>query len=138
MVLVLGTAIDGGVGRTVRSEVPTAAVGSCLPILTATRVGVPPEPNTATPFAHDAGDFNRDGLRDVVVAYGVFNSNTRYPLRPMMNNGQSGFTDRAADLIEGSVPSFFNARKIVVADFNGDGFDDIFIGAHGIDSQLTG
>ena len=103
-----------------------------MPTYRVTRDRVPGSPNTNTPFAYASGDFNGDGFKDVVFASLQYNSNIKFPLRFLVNDGQGGFVERP-ETVAGSGPTFWNPRELVVADFNGDGRDDIFVAAHGID-----
>jgi hypothetical protein len=52
----------------------------------------------------------------------------------LLNNGHGGFVDGTSQVITGSIPGTVFPRRIVVADFNGDGRPDIFIADHGYDA----
>jgi len=81
-------------------------------------------------------DLNGDGLPDVVAASGhVPTQNTPIPIQILLNDGHGGFTDGTSQLITGSIPQTIFPRKIVIADFNGDGRPDIFIADTGYDAN---
>ncbi len=88
--------------------------------------------------AEGVADFNHDGLVDVVFVPLRFNTDMRFPVRILVADGRGGFTDGTARVIDGPPPSFFHVRRIAVADFNGDGFADVFFAAHGIDNVNNG
>ena len=75
-------------------------------------------------------DVNKDGYLDIVGAslYNPFQDKS-VPLFTLLNDRAGSFTiDKK--LTSGST---VHAREMVVADFNGDGIDDIFIADHGYD-----
>ena len=93
-----------------------------------TTLGYPP--NDPAPVAY--GDFNRDGIPDVVFGDPV--STTGGP--PLIALGQPGgfYINGTTQVISGEVPEPVNPRKILVADFNGDGWPDIFFVDFGLDA----
>jgi len=95
----------------------------------------------ATIIQPTAGDFNCDGNLDVIVAYpGIENTNnssgphTPVNIKIYVGDGVGGFVDGTTTVISGTVTQGEFIRKIVVADFNGDGCDDAFLADHGIES----
>ena len=93
----------------------------------------------ATPLASavsGAGDVNNDGYDDVLVAASAWSTNTG---RVFVYPGSSaGLSDVAATTLDGSASGDFFGRSVSTAgDVNGDGYDDILIGADGY-STSTG
>ena len=86
------------------------AIGSSTPGLSLT---VPPS-SINLPYAYGLGDFNRDGVPDVV---GVGQSNS---VEILLGNGIGGFVTPGT-----SLPVGYQATIFAVGDFNGDGFQDI-------------
>ena len=79
------------------------------------------------------GDFNGDGIPDVVFG----NSSGEPTGSPIVIAlGQPGgfYIDGTTQVISGEVPVPVSARKILVADFNQDGWPDIFVVDFGIDA----
>ena len=78
-------------------------------------------------------DMNGDGLDDILAASLYFPlQNLGIPIQILLNDGNGGFFDGTAQVINGPVPSTVHPRKVVVADFNGDGKLDVFIADHGV------
>jgi len=86
------------------------------------------------------GDFNGDGFDDVIVTYAGIPSpditttpHTKVPIKVFLQDGAGGFVDGTASVFNFAVPVTQFTRDISVADFNGDGQVDIFLGAHGLE-----
>src|SRR5262249_33255620 len=83
------------------------------------------------PFADPGGvaygDFNRDGIPDVVFA-------PADAIVIALGQPGGGYIDGTTQVISGEVPAPVNGRKILVADFNGDGWPDIFVADFGVDA----
>ncbi len=80
------------------------------------------------------GDFTGDGKADVVLSYFSFPFENRgIPIRLLAGNGAGGLSDITATAFPAGAPETVFSRQNVIADFNGDGRSDIFLGGHGID-----
>ncbi len=81
-------------------------------------------------------DMNGDGLDDLLAASGYYPvQNTSIPIQILINNGDGSFTDGTAQVLAGAIPGTITPRRMVVADFNGDGKPDIFVADHGYDAM---
>jgi hypothetical protein len=95
----------------------------------------------ATLVAPAAGDFNCDGFKDVLVTYPGYASadititpHTEVPIKIYLNNQSGGFSDGTVAVISGPIPTTHFTRDIAVADYNGDGCDDAYLGNHGLET----
>jgi FG-GAP-like repeat len=107
------------------SKVPYAIDGQA--ILTA--IGYPGQ----DPDAVGYGDFNRDGIPDVAFAP-LSGTMAGLPIVTALGQPGGSYIDGTTQIISGEVPAPVHARKIIVADFNGDGSPDIFIADTGYDA----
>jgi hypothetical protein len=82
-----------------------------------------------------AGDLNGDGTTDLVVTRLVFPpAHVTFPVGILLGDGRGGFSD-GSSLWQSDVPRTEHGRQILIADFNGDGRNDIFIADHGYDAS---
>lgn len=79
-------------------------------------------------------DANGDGLTDVFMATGEFQSMDEFDCILALNNGSGGFTSSTVEF-GGNMPKATHARKSISCDFNNDGLLDIFVFDHGFDSN---
>ena len=83
----------------------------------------------------ETGDLNGDGLADAVVTRIEYpTAHITHPLGVFLADGHGGFTD-GSSMFDGPVPRTEHGRQIVIADFNGDGRNDIFVADHGYDAD---
>jgi hypothetical protein len=80
-----------------------------------------------------AGDFNGDGLEDVVITKMTAETTNTYGLDFLLNNGNGSLLLGTASIFLGTVPAVQHPRQVVTADFNGDEVADIFVADHGYD-----
>ncbi len=67
------------------------------------------------------------GVPDVVAQAQAWDPNVPGPLVVLRNDGTGHFSDQTAATFGGAAPTSFGARDIVVADYDGDGRDDVFV-----------
>jgi hypothetical protein len=79
------------------------------------------------------GDFNGDGRPDVMAVRALYQSNRTFPVVVLLNQGNGTFVDQTSSVFDGAPPQTMDARRVVVADFNGDGRPDVFIADEGQD-----
>lgn len=91
-------------------------------------------------------DLSNDGLSDLIYAgpsllddkeTGRFHTGEETQVRVVINDGTGSFIDGTSIVIEGTVPGAVLAHGGVAADFNGDGYNDVFFGDHGRDDELN-
>lgn len=93
-------------------------------------------PAYISPFV---GDLNGDGFGDILSlgAYypiGTATTPTPQPGRVLLGDGLGGFADAPPSYFPLATLQTVHPRKVVLADFNGDGRNDIFISNHGWDT----
>lgn len=112
------TACGGGGGGS-GSASSNAASSSKTAVLTL--------PNTNGFYTEAVGDLNGDGLEDVVVSGWTMNSTTAY-VYIFMQNADGTLTNRTSLLPNNVVAG---SQRVVLADFDADGYVDIFIPGFG-------
>jgi hypothetical protein len=85
-------------------------------------------------------DLNGDGNEDLVVLginYALSGEpvNVPQPGRVFLGDGNGNFVAAPPDLFPTSTLNAVNPRKVLFGDFNGDGRRDMFVAAHGWDTQ---
>ena len=94
-------------------------------------------------FGQDAhnmatGDFNGDGYEDMVVSWALFphtidlDQKVNAPVNIYLNDGNGNLYEDLSIYENGEVPTHPYAYRLAIADYNGDGIDDIFAGSMGL------
>ena len=107
-----------------------------------------PTPNDCTfyenqLFGQDAhnmitGDFNGDGFEDFAVAWAIFphtidpDQKINAPINIYLNNGEGRYEENLSIYRDNKPPNHPFAYRMIAADFNNDGIDDIFASSMGI------
>jgi len=115
LVVLILASCGGGGGGSASSNVATSATA----VLTL--------PNTNGFYTQAVGDLNGDGLDDVVVSGWTMNRATNY-VYIFMQNADGTLTDRTSLLPNNVVAG---SQRVVLADFDADGYVDIFIPGFG-------
>jgi hypothetical protein len=91
-------------------------------------------------FAH--GDFNNDGLQDLVITWATFphtlERDSRYTYSIFLNNGDGSMTYDHEAVASSTAHNNHMAYRTLTADFNGDGLDDIVSASMGVIQRLPG
>ena len=82
-------------------------------------------------------DLDGDGVLEMIVAPGQFTT-TVYPVVVFAKAVDGSWQPATASYISGVQPGQQHARKVILADFNGDGNADVFVADHGYDALVPG
>ena len=78
-------------------------------------------------------DLTGDGLDDLVLTHGMWQTEETFPITILVNGGRGDFVDETVALFDGPVPAPQAPRQTVLEDFNGDGRLDILVADTGLD-----
>ncbi len=98
---------------------------------TKTLVTYPTVPNI---YTHEYAVMDVDGDGDLDIVCARFGMETGTPLLVLLNDGNGGFVDGTSTIFPSGAPLTVHPRGIAIADYNGDGRQDVFIADHGYDA----
>lgn len=79
-------------------------------------------------------DFDRDGFLDIFAASAT-GTRDGQPVNIFSSNEIGQWRDMTEEFILGEIPTSIHPRKAIVADFNNDGYPDIYLADHGYDQE---
>jgi hypothetical protein len=82
--------------------------------------------------ARQAVDMDGDGVKEIVVAPGL-DLTTGAPIKIFKKQDDGSYAEVSANVFSGAVPTQVHPRKVIAADFNGDGIRDLYFVDHGYD-----
>lgn len=120
-------------GSAVISRIDTGAIA---PIHSPT-ISVPQYASRHFPPARHiaTGDFNGDGLKDIVTCPSYFSSKPKMACEFWLNRGGGRFSLGTSEVVDGPLPLIAGTNSLFVADFNGDGRDDVVALNQGIEGK---
>jgi hypothetical protein len=89
---------------------------------------------TGYPVALAPIDVDGDGDQDVIVVYSQSEVNMGVPLSILRNDGLGVFADITSSIFPAGARQTFGVNHFLIADFNEDSRDDLFVGDSGWDS----
>ena len=102
----------------------------------------PPGHFVIDPHNMSHGDFNNDGLQDVLVTWATFTHTlereSRLNYSVLLNNGDGSMSIDNNAFTSNSVHNNHFAYRTIVEDFNNDGYDDIVSASMGVIQRLPG
>jgi len=84
-----------------------------------------------SPQSTQVADITGDGLEDFIVGPELSCSKPAYPIRVLVNDGLGSLIDETDTLFATPVRAMEMVRQYFVADFNDDGFPDLFLSTTG-------
>ena len=83
------------------------------------------------------GDFNTDGLDDLLVAWSIWGEYETFKFDILLNDGNENLISGTSELFSGEIPEIQSlpALPLLVSDFNSDGHNDVFLGIAGLDTE---
>jgi hypothetical protein len=133
--LVLVTGASGAAAPAVAGGAASVSLAAAAPVFGSPKAVVPftaDDVGAATEM--ESGDLNGDGVPDVVVARLTYPpAHITHPIGIFLADGHGSFSD-GSSMWDGAPARTEHGRQIIIADFNGDHRNDIFVADHGYDA----